>query len=131
MRGVCTSAGLAALLAGCSGGGAITPESLAYANLSAELRRAYAASYLDQPFADGPVSVVAEERGEMKTFILVPCRGGDHVCAGGLHGPAGHRTDAPDFVSVQWIYGGRVFLLEPGGGGVLRHAGRDTPLAWD
>ncbi len=119
-------------LAGCSGlGSSVTEESLTYDAWSTEVRRAFAASYLEQPFEDGTVHVVAEERGEMKTYILVPCRGGSHVCGGSLRGRAGYLTQHPDFAVVTGAYAGRTFFLAPGGSGVLRRAGVDTALAWE
>lgn len=126
------AAGLCALtLAGCAGSTSITPDSLSFANLSTDLRRTAEVSYLDQAFADGTVHVVAEERGEMKTYILIPCRGGTHICGESLRGRAGHLTKGPDFVQVTGAYAGRTFFLRPGGSGVLRRGGHDTPLAWE
>lgn len=119
----------AALLAACSG--PVTEDDLRYDSLRTETRRAYAAAYLDQPFAEGAIRIVAEENGEMATFTLVPCRGGDFACAGGLHGRAGAMTMGPDYVTVSGAYAGRTFFLAPGGRGVLRRHGVDTPLAWD
>lgn len=116
-------------LAACSG--LPTEDRLGFDNLSTDLRRASAAAFLDQPFEGGTVHVVAEERGEMKTYILVPCRGGTHVCGETLRGRAGHSVVGPDYVQVTGAYPGRTFLLAPGGNGVLRRHGVDSPLAWD
>lgn len=96
-----------------------------------EVRRAYARTFLPQPFAEGAVHVVAAERGEMKTYLLVPCRGGTAICAGGLHGRPGTLTAGPDYVTVTGAYPGRSFLLAPGGSGVLLRHGARSPLAWD
>ncbi len=126
-------AGLAILaVAGCSEiGSSVSEDSLGYDAWSTEVRRAVAAAYLEQPFADGTVYVVAEERGEMKTYILVPCRGGTHICGETLRGRAGHLSQQPDFAVVTGAYSGRTFFLSPGGSGVLRRGGVDTALAWD
>jgi len=128
-RAVMAILGLAALAA-CDGI-EIAPGQLEYANLSAETRRAYDAAYRTIPFAQGPVSVLATEGGELRTFALVPCRGGARICAGSARGRAGNLTVTPDFWIVTGLYGNRQFHLSPGGDGMIVRGGRQNGLAWN
>ena len=119
-------------LAGCGGiGSSVSEESLDYDAWTTQMRRSFAASYLEQPFADGTVHVIAEERGEMRTYILVPCRGGTRICGETLRGQAGHLMQQPDYTVVTGAYAGRTFFLAPGGSGVVQRGARETPLAWE
>ena len=126
----------ALLLAGCAGWTVrpLTPAeeaSLGWDALSADVRRAYAAEFQDIPFADGAISVVAPDGHEMRTYRLVPCAAGRHVCAGSAHGPRGHVDVTLDYWIVRGLYGA-TFYLSPGGDGGLRRPGHpDTWLAWE
>ncbi len=94
--------------------------------------RAIEASFEDQPFANGAaVSVVTAEREEMRTYNLVPCRGGTRICGGSAHGPAGTLTATPDHSVVRGAYRGRAFYLSPGGDGAVIVHGTQAPLAWE
>ena len=91
--------------------------------------RSYAAAYSEMPFAEGAMSIVAAEQGEMRTYRLVPC--GETVCGGSAHGPAGRVETTADYVIVSGLYG-RQFWLSPGGDGALiRSDGATVSLAWD
>ena len=93
--------------------------------------RAYAATFQDQPFDTGPVSIVAEEYGELHTYTLAPCRGGATVCQGSAHGRAALLQWTPDYAVVTGAYHGRTFYLSPGGDGWMKRHGQLIPLAWD
>lgn len=118
-------------LAGCAGAPRVTQDDLRYDTWRAEWRRTFQASYYEIPFEKGAVSVVAEEHGALRTYILVPCRGGAAICGEMLHGRAGSLTRTPDYVAISGAYAGRVFYLQPGGTGVLRRGGVTSPLAWE
>lgn len=91
------------------------------------VQRWYAESFQDQPFDVGNVSVITEERGEMRTYLLSPCRNNTRVCGS----RAGTLERTPDFSIVTGAYPGRVFYLSPGGDGSMVHNGRTVPLAWN
>lgn len=98
-------------------------------DLLAETRRAFSASYQDQPFEDGMIYVVAEEHGDLHTYSLRPCHGETRICGGS--GGVGHLRKTPDYTIVTGAYHGRTFFLSPGGDGVLRWRGVDRTLAWE
>lgn len=100
--------------------------------LLADIRRGWSAAVQDAPFEGGQaISVVATEHGILRTYRLVPCRGGTAVCGGSANGPAGRVERTPDYVIVRGLYG-RAFYLSPGGDGGIREAGHpDIFLAWD
>jgi hypothetical protein len=89
--------------------------------------RVYADTFQDAPFDSGPVTVLAEERGELRSFQLTACRGGTHVCGN----RAGHLQRAPDYYVVSGAYAGRTFYLSPGGDGYIKRNGEYLPLAWN
>lgn len=91
------------------------------------VQRFYADTFQDQPFDVGPVSVIAEERGEMRTYLLRPCANNTRVC--GTRTGTLERT--PDLAVVRGAYAGRVFYLSPGGDGYMVRNGRTIPLAWN
>lgn len=53
------------------------------------VQRAWAAAFSDQPFDTGPVSILTEEHGELHTYTLAPCRGGQTVCRDNVRGQIG------------------------------------------
>jgi hypothetical protein len=92
----------------------------------------YAQSYSETPFALGAMDIVAVENDELKTFRLVPCRGGAQICADNLNGPAGTLQRTPEYWIVSGIYGGRSFYLSPGGDGAIYYgSNRAASLAWN
>jgi len=97
-------------------------------DLLAETRRTYAESYLDLPFEDGIVHVVAEEHGDLHTYSLTPC-GVNRVC--GPDGRSGTVQKQDDHFVVTGAYSGRTFYLSPGGDGFLNWRGVNRDLAWN
>ncbi len=96
-----------------------------------EVQRAWANAFSDQPFDTGPVSILTTEHGELHSYTLAPCRGGQTVCAGSTQGRAGTVQMTEDYAVVSGAYAGRVFYLSPGGDGWLKKNGAYIPLAWD
>jgi hypothetical protein len=112
--------------------GPYDPSTESFAFLEAEAYRAYGQSFSEYPFANGAMDVIATENGDMRTYRLVPCRGGTAICAGGLHGPAGRLERTRDYWIVTGLFGGRSFYLSPGGDGAIYYGGeRATALAWN
>lgn len=109
---------------------AATAGGLDYAVLEARALRAFDEAYLERPFANGSMAVLATEGGEVSTFHLAPCRGGLAICAGGPHGPAGTLRVSPDWHVVEGLYG-RTFWLSYAGDGWLERGGQVIPLAWE
>jgi hypothetical protein len=122
------------LVIGALSGCAVTPalqDQLGYPNIAAPGDRVLDKLFRDTPFAEGPVSVVTTENGRLRSYLLVPCREGTMICAGGAHGHAAPLTSDPDFTIVAGAYRGREFRLSPGGDGlVITRTGR-YPLAWE
>lgn len=126
-------AGLA--LAGCAGfeapqGSTLAIPGLEYEAIERGAYRAYAASFSQAPFSNGPISVIAADQGDLRTYRLVPCQGGAAVCAGSAGGRVGQVERTLDYVIVRGLYN-RTFWLSPGGDGALEGNGRTVPLAWD
>lgn len=118
-----------AALAGCQGTGneiAASAEQFVW-NATQDVNRLYADSFQDAPFDSGPVSVLTEERGELRTYTLRPCRAGTHVCGTG----AGHLTRNADFFIVTGAYRGRTFYFSPGGDGYVQRGSAYIPMAWN
>lgn len=110
-----------------------TPETFfpEYGEVVARTERAYAFAQQETPFENGPMNVLATEDGQLRSYTLVPCRGGAAICAGGLHGAAGTLNVTPDYHVVQGLHG-RTFWLSPGGDGWIGYRnGTHVPLAWD
>lgn len=123
---------LAAALPGCAQVQAVPESALEWPANESAMLRAFAQSFSETPFEHGAVTVIAAEGGDLRSYRLVPCRGGAAVCAGGLDGPAGRLELRPDYHVVTGLYGGRTFFLSPGGDGTLRlRSGVDVPLAWE
>lgn len=108
------------------------PGSLDWEQAEIAAARAYAAAQSETPFENGPMSVIATEGGTLRSYLLVPCRGGAAICAGGLHGAAGRLEVTADYHIVRGLYGNRTFWLSPGGDGAIGYpGGQFVPLAWD
>ena len=107
-----------------SGAGALEA---GYVALSEDLDTRFQLAYLATPFAEGEVSVVAAERGELRTYRLTPCRQGTRIC--GSHPGTVSRDGV--FTVVSGAYPGRTFLLAQGGDGALKVHGSAVPLAWE
>lgn len=123
-------AGLAAatVLAGCAAApGAAPPD---FDTVERGVYRAFSNQFLEVPFSNGPISVIASDHGDLRTYRLVPCQGGTRICAGSAHGPAGRFERTPDYTIVRGLYN-RVFWLSPGGDGALVGSGHTVALAWD
>lgn len=108
-------------LAGCYG------EPLTFEPTPIAVERFYADTFQDQPFDEGPVSVLTEEHGELHTYLLTPCRNGARICGSRI----GTFERTPDFVIVRGAYPGRTFQLSPGGDGFLVVNGQTISLAWN
>ncbi len=100
-------------------------------NFGAGIRDQYAQAIGGIPFQRGTVSVLATERGKLRTYTLTPCRGGTAVCAGGLNGHSGQLTRLGDYHVVSEAYRGRAFYLAINGTGYLRVGGQSVPLVWE
>ncbi len=96
-----------------------------------QVQRAWAATFSDQPFDTGPVSVITQEHGEIHTYTFAPCRGGQAVCVGSTRGRVASVNVTDDFVVISGASRGRTFYLSPGGDGWLKKNGEFLPLAWD
>ena len=119
-KSIITGVALTAL-AGCFG------EPLTFEATPLAVERYYAATFQDQPFDEGAVTVLWAQHGELRSYRLTPCGNNTHICGA----RAGHLTKTPDYSIVTDAYPGHVFYLSPGGDGVLRHHGQDTPIAWN
>jgi len=91
--------------------------------------RSYENIVEERPFALGVMSIVATERGKLRTFRLAPCHNGI-VCAGSERGRHGRVEMTEDYVIVRGLYG-RTFYLSNGGDGYLERHGHAVMLAWD
>lgn len=107
-----------------------TRERLEFEPLLLEYRRQVERDFTEAPFARGPIAVVAADGPEIRTWRLVPCRGGAAVCAWSEGGAAGRVSVTPDWVIVDGLFGRRFWLSYAGDG----YAQRDrtlVPLAWN
>lgn len=89
-------------------------------------RQAFGETFQDHPFDSGPVTVLAEEHGELHSFTLTPC-GAAHIC-GSRRGLA---VKKPAYWVVSGAYAGRDFYLSPGGDGWVKRDGAYHPVAWN
>jgi hypothetical protein len=105
----------------------VAPEDLELASVNASYQRAFERAYTEEPFAAGAMAVIAEEAGELRTFDLVPCQGGQAICSGAS---AGQLWRSPDWWVVKGLHG-RIFWLSYGGDGYLERNGTLIPLAWN
>ncbi|MBB3711180.1 hypothetical protein FHS00_000742 [Limimaricola variabilis] len=90
--------------------------------------------YAERPFEKGPMSVIAPDpQGDMATWRLIPCQGGQAIC---VNGHAGRLSMAEDTYVVSGVHG-MSFHLETGGGGFVTRSGGGkfapwkAPLAWE
>jgi hypothetical protein len=83
-----------------------------------------------RPFADGPISIVADDDGEFRTFQLYPC-GENTAC---YNSPTGRRLSVEHQLYATIIRGiepGHDYVLSSGGDGHIdAHGLRKTSLAW-
>lgn len=93
------------------------------------IHNAWEMTFEEVPFEKGAMSVIAEERGKLRTFRLVPCHNGI-VCAGSERGRHGALEITDSFYIVRGLYG-RTFWLSAGGDGAMERHGQVVPLAWD
>jgi hypothetical protein len=88
----------------------------------------YEDSFQNVPFADGPVTVLAEVNGALQSHTLMSCHNRTRVC--------GDRTGILQrsyrhYVVSGAVSSGAVFYLSPGGDGHLVQGGKTIPLAWN
>jgi hypothetical protein len=114
-------------LAGCD---AATTQDLTWDSIAADVTRTSEEAFTELPFTRGVIAVVAAEGDEFSSYRLYPCQSGAAVCVNSPRGQASavQRTDTHFIVQGT---GGRTFFLRPGGGGTLRTAQGDVPLAWN
>ena len=128
MRTVFGVVALVALTA-CQGTGdrvAATAEQFVW-DATRDVNRYVGDTFQDAPFDSGPVSVLAEENGELRTYTLTPCRGGNNVCGSGT----GQLTRNADFYILTGAYTGRTFYFSPGGDGYIKRGSDYIPMAWN
>jgi hypothetical protein len=102
-----------------------------YNTISPSYDRTFERSFTETPFANGALSVTgADGLGDLATYRLVPCYGGQAICAGSEQGPAGQVRQTPDWFVVTGLYG-QTFWLSYGGDGYLERNGQYTPLSWN
>jgi hypothetical protein len=121
MKTVSLSLMAIALLTACSNGQGLTWE-----DNPVSVHRFYADNFQDHPFDTGPITVLSEEHGDLKSYTLRTC-GEDHVCGS----RKGHVTRAPDYWVVKGAYAGRVFYISAGGDGWVKHGSELIPIAWN
>ena len=93
------------------------------------IHTAYDSRWAEAPFERGAMSIVATERGDLRSYRLVPCHDGI-VCAGSARGRHGRVEWQGDVLVVRGLYG-RTFYLERGGDGRIERRGHSVPLAWE
>lgn len=121
MKTVSLSLMATAFLSACTGGNGLPMK-----DLPVGAHRIYADEFQDQPFDSGPISVLSEEHGDLKTYTLRAC-GADHVC-----GPRqGHVTKTPDYWVVTGAYTARTFYVSAGGDGWVKYGNELIPIAWN
>lgn len=107
-----------------------TLEALTWDRVSTTTAFATEETFFEIPFTRGVIAIVAAERGELRTYRLYPCQSATAVCLNSPQGPvAGVQRGQRHYIVA--IPGGRTFFLQPGGGGTLRTAQGDAPLAWN
>lgn len=111
----------AIILSACSGAEGLTANGTLVG-----LHRLYADNFQDHPFDTGPITVLSEEYGDLRSYTLRPC-GAGYVC--GAH--QGHVVVAPDYWVVTGAYAGRVFYVSAGGDGWIKHGGALALIAWN
>lgn len=107
------------------------PAELELASYRTAYERNFERSFTEAPFANGALAVTApDDRGDLATYRLVPCHGGQAICAGSEQGPAGQIRRSPDWFVVTGLYG-RTFWLSYGGDGYAERGGQYVPLSWN
>jgi len=102
-----------------------------YNTVSPSYDRTFERSFTETPFANGALAVTgADGLGDLATYRLVPCQGGQSICAGSEQGPAGQIRQTPDWFVVTGLYG-QTFWLSYGGDGYIERNGQYTPIAWN
>jgi hypothetical protein len=109
----------------------MTAESMTYDTMTADVARSFETAFAETPFVNGTIAVVTTENGELRSYRLVPCQDGQSICSGLVRGQAVPLQVTPDHYIVSGLYGDRTFFLRPGGGGTMRRASGDVPLAWN
>lgn len=125
-------------LAGCEAAGLeplppvapFDPASLEFAAASDSVARTAEQSWSERPFANGSLAVVAIEGQDLSTWRLVPCRGGEAICAWDQQGPVGQLRITPNYYVVTGLFD-RTFWLSYGGDGYVERDGRLVGLAWN
>lgn len=105
------------------------PVPIGVVQTAATVHSAYDNAWAETPFQRGAMSIVATERGDLRSFRLVPCHNGI-VCSGSVRGRHGQIEMQGDVMVVRGLYG-RTFYLERGGDGRVTRHGHSVPLAWD
>lgn len=124
------AAGLLALGACAEIGAEVAPEDLEFEAIAASYNRAFEQSFTEAPFEFGSMAVIAEEAGELTSWNFYPCQGGQGVCSGSPHGPAGRLYRSPDWYVLTGLHG-RTFWLSFGGDGYVERNDHYVPLAWN
>lgn len=128
MLGACAQTGGALLV---TDDAAVRVRDAEYNTISPSYDRTFERSFTETPFENGPLSVIgADGLGDLATYRLVPCYGGQAICAGSESGPAGQLRRTPDWFVVTGLYG-QTFWLSNGGDGYLERNGQYTPIAWN
>ncbi|MFT5065581.1 MAG: hypothetical protein ACJAXK_000854 [Yoonia sp.] len=87
----------------------------------------FADNFQDHPFDTGPITVLSEEHGALRSYTLRPC-GNDHVCGA----RKGHVVrQSKDYWVVKRAYAGRIFYVFARGDGWVTHGGEMSPTAWN
>ena len=109
----------------------VTTGDLQFTNVRAEYDRTLERSFTETPFENGALAVVAPDGpADLASYRLVPCRGGQAICAGSEGGPAGQIRRTPDWFVVTGLYG-RTFWLSYGGDGYVQQGDQYWPLSWN
>lgn len=122
--------GLTTALAGCDTM-PLSAETMTHDEMTADVARSFDATFSETPFVNGPIAVVTTENGELRSYRLIPCQDGRAICSGLVRGQAAQLQVTADHYIVSGLYGDRTFFLRPGGGGTMRRASGDVPLAWN
>ncbi|MCO4848471.1 MAG: hypothetical protein KC448_10930 [Yoonia sp.] len=112
---------VAALLSACTGGDGLT-----WTDTPVGAHRFYADNFQDHPFDTGPITVLSEEHGDLRSYTLRSC-GADQVCGAGK----GRVVRTSDYWVVTGAYAERIFYVSAGGDGWVKHGGALTPIAWN
>ena len=95
--------------------------------VDARVTRAVEWSFLDNPLDTGPVTILAPEHGDLRSYEIRKC-GDVRVCSGHRSAPL---LMSADFVVIDGLIPGRTFYLSPGGDGWMKRSGQLIPIAWE